>query len=197
MSDKRGILWFPTLASAAALVAGLAGVVLSGDWKLLLVFPVGFAFCEIFTNIDFAEALRKNRPDFERIGKRIANGRDAKFDSEKFIAWFDCIGAAIGSFTVMAITFCLVGRFTAFRGDWSWIKACWFAGCAIVPWTCGYKDAAGRFRRRVHFAAVFTVAAVAVFGVRHAEIALYVSTFAIIVLYCVHHWRMTRKGVDA
>lgn len=193
MSDKRGILWFPALASAAALVAGLAGIALCGDWKLLLAFPVGFALCEITANIDFIETLRKNRADFDRINDRITNGKGSKFDSEKFISWFDCIGAALGAFVAMTMAFCLVDRFTAFRGDWLWVKACWSAGCAIVPWTCTYKDAAGRFRRWVHFASVFGLAAVVVFCAPYVEIALYFFTFAIIFLYCVHHWWTTRK----
>lgn len=193
MSDKRGILWFPALASAAALVAGLAGIALCGDWKLLLAFPVGFALCEIAANIDFIETLRKNRADFDRINDRITNGKGSKFDSEKFISWFDCIGAALGAFVAMMMAFYLVDRFTAFRGDWLWVKACWSAGCAIVPWTCTYKDAAGRFRRWVHFASVFTLAAVVVFCVRYAEIALYCLTALIVVLFCFHHWRTNRK----
>lgn len=197
MSEKRSIMWFPMLVSAAALAAGLAGIVLCGDWKLLLAFPVGFAICEITANVDFNEALRKNRADFDRINDRITKGKGAKFDSEKFISWFDCIGAALGAFVAMMMAFYLVDRFTAFRGDWLWVKACWSAGCAIVPWTCICKNSADRFRRWIQFASVFGLAAVVVFCVRYVEIALYFFTFAIIFIYCVHHWWTKRKEVAA
>ena len=197
MNGKRSIMWFPMLASAAALAAGLAGIALCGDWKLLLAFPVGFALCEITANIDFIETLRKNRADFDRINDRITNGKGSKFDSEKFISWFDCIGAALGAFVAMMMAFYLVDRFTAFRGDWLWVKACWSAGCAIVPWTCICKNSADRFRRWIQFASVFGLAAVVVFCAPYVEIALYFFTFAIIFLYCVHHWWTKRKEVAA
>ena len=171
------------VASAAALVAGLVGIVLSGDWKLLLAFPAGMGLTHGFAEIRFRKAVK---------GEKMLVGH------EKAIGWIDAAFSAFVLASALMLPMLLIGRFTAFKDDGRWVKICWYAGLAVMPWGYWWRDAIERFVRWVAFLCVAGIDLSLVFfwGPRMEDISsgiVYAGMAAIL----VRHFIVSRKGVTA
>lgn len=174
-------MWVPMVLSAAALAAGLVGIVLTGDWKLLLVLPVGMGLTHGLTTMSFREVMK---------------GGEFRKAHPKVLGWVDAVFSAFILSTALAVPMELIGRFTAFRDDGQWVKICWFAGVSVVPWGYGWRDAAGRFVQWVAFACVAAESAGFVFSWRNENLTMGII-YAGMAAILVRRWIVSRKEVAA
>ena len=197
MSEACKIMWLPMVLSGAALAAGLAGVALAGEWKLLLVLAAATGLSEAIGLINFGEALKDTREEFEKHKEKMVAKLGVNVDTDKMFGWFDAIAAALVTFTTVAMAMILMARFSTSFTEARWVKVCLFLGCACVPWCYRSYGANERFRK-------WTVFAVAVIGagwlmafpgeplMRAADIA-----FVLFPIHLICQWRINRKGVAA
>ena len=197
MNERRKIMWLPMAVSGAALAAGLVGIVLTGDWRLLLVVAAATGLSEAIGLINFGEALKDTREEFEKHKEKMVAKLGVNIDTDKMFGWFDAIAAALVTFTTVAMAMILMARFSTSLLETRWVKVCLFLGCACVPWCYCYESANERFRK-------WTIFAVAAFSavwlmVLPGESLLRAEDFALILLpvHLIHRWILNRKGVAA
>ena len=197
MSEMRKVMWLPTAVSGAALAAGLVGIVLTGDWRLLLVVAAATGLSEAIGLINFGEALKDTREEFEKHKAKMVAKMGVNIDTDKMFGWFDAIAAALVTFTTVAMAMILMARFSTSFTDARWVKVCLFLGCACVPWCYCYGSANERFRKWTVFAvAAFSAVWLTVFP---GESLLRAEDFALVLLpvHLIHRWILNRKGVAA
>ena len=179
------------------MAAGLTGVVLAGEWKLLLVVAAATGLSEGIGLIDFMEVLRKTREVLEKRKAALVAKFGVDINMDAMYGWFDAIVAALVTFTTVAMAMILMARFSTSFTKARWVKVCLFLGCACVPWCYCYGSANERFRK-------WTIFAVAAFSavwltVLPGESLLRAEDFALILLpvHLIHRWILNRKGVAA
>ena len=177
------MMWVLMAVSAAALAAGLAGIVLAGDWKLLLVLPVGMGLTHGFSELHFRNVAK--------LEKKLA-------EHQKAVGWIDAAFSAFVLATALMLPMLLIGRFTAFKDDGRWMKICWYAGLAIMPWGYGWRDATERYERWVAFLCVAAIAGALVFfwGPRTEDISSGIVYAGMAAIFG-RHFIVSRKGVAA
>lgn len=179
------------------MAAGLAGIALTGDWRLLLVVAGATGLSEAIGLINFGEALKDTREEFEKHKEKMVAKMGVNIDTDKMFGWFDAIAAALVTFTAVVMAMILVDRFSASGSEARWVKVCLFLGCACVPWCYCYGSANERFRKWSIFAvAAFTAVWLTVLP---GEPLLRAEDFALILLpvHLIHRWILNRKGVAA
>lgn len=187
-------MWLPMALSGAALAAGLAGVALTGEWKLLLVLAAATGLSEAIGLINFGEALKDTREEFEKHKEKMVAKLGVNVDTDKMFGWFDAIAAALVTFTAVVMAMILVERFSASGSAARWVKVCLFLGCACVPWCYRSYGANERFRKWTVFAvAAFTAVWLMVLP---SEPLLRAEDFALVLLpvHLVHRWLHNKRG---
>ena len=187
----------PMAVSAAALAAGLAGVAITGDWRLLLVVAAAMGLSEGVGFICFTEIFKRNREEFEERNAKFGDKFGKTFDPEKMMGWIDAVAAAMVTFTVVAMAMILMERFSTSFAEARWVKVCLFLGCACVPWCYRASNANVRFRKWAIFAvAAFTAVWLMAFP---GEPLMRAVDFALLLLpaHLIHRWVLNRKGVAA
>lgn len=190
-------MWVPMVVSTAALAAGLTGVVLTGDWRLLLVVAAAMGLSEAVGFICFTEIFKRNREEFEEQNAKFGDKFGKTFDPEKMMGWIDAVAASLVTFTTVAMAMILMERFSVCFSEARWAKVCLFLGCACVPWCYRGSNANVRFRKWSIFAvAAFTWVWLMLFP---GEPLMRAVDFALILLpvHLIHRWVLNRKGVAA
>ena len=191
-------MWLPMAVSAAALIAGLAGVVHTRDWRLLLVVAAATGISEVTGLISIFDVFKRNRQEIEeRHAKISAKLGSATIDADRMFGWADAIAAALTTYTAVVMAMILTQRFSTCLAEARWVKVCLFLGCACVPWCYRARSANEGFRK-------WSVFAVAAFGaawlmVFPAEPLMRAVDFATVLLptHLIRQWILGRKGVAA
>ena len=183
MNKARKIMWVPMVMSAVALAAGMAGVVITGDLKLLLAVSVNMGFTYVLMALGVGQALKS--------GSVLAG-------HPKAAGWLDAFTKAFVISAALQVPMGLISRFSAFGDEWRWVKICLYAGIAIMPWGYCWTNAVERYRGWVAFVsvAVIVVALVFCWGPRVAEVATLVCLVQIAAVLA-GHWAANRKEVRA
>ena len=188
----------PMVVSVSALATGLAGIVATNDWRLLLVVAAATGLSEGIGLIVFSDVFNRNRKEIEeRNAKMSEKLGGATIDADKMFAWADAVAAALVTFTTVAMTMILTARFSNCLADARWVKVCLFLGCACVPWCYRSKNANEHFRKWSVFAvAAFTSVWLMVFP---GEPLLRAVEFALVLfpVHLIRQWRINRKGAEA
>lgn len=143
MRKRSRILWAPLAISAAALAAGLAGLALARDWKVLLAFPVCFTMTEI-SGVCMDRSLLPDAPD-----------------AHPGPAWAQAVLSAARPllvFCMLGLSWSLIRHFSAVKAEGSWYHAGLYLGSALLPWGYRCRDAAGRLIRWTVFMLAFAAA---------------------------------------
>ena len=191
------MMWVPMVVSAAALAAGLVGIALAGDWRLLLVVAAATGLSETVGFIRLTDVLMRNRKEFDEHHARVCDKMGVKVDPGKMIGWIEAVIAAFVTFTSVVMAMILMARFSTSFADARWMKVCLFLGCACVPWCYRSHSADDRFRKWSIFAvAACAAACLAVFPGWPLMLA---ADFALLLfpLHLVRQWLLGRKGVAA
>lgn len=191
-------MWLPVIASSAALIAGLAGVVHTRDWRLLLVVAAATGISEAIGLICFSDVFKRNRQEIEqRNAKMSAKLGGATIDADRMFGWADAVAAALTTYTAVVMPMILTQRFSTCLAEARWVKVCLFLGCACVPWCYRSCNANERFRK-------WSVFAVAAFGAAWliafpGEPLMRAADFALVLfpLHLVRRWMFNRKGAAA
>ena len=189
-------MWLPMAVSAAALAAGLVGIVLTGEWRLLLVVAAATGLSETIGLINFGEALKDTREEFEKHKAKMVAKLGVNVDTDKMFGWFDAIVAGLVTFTPVAMAMILMARFSSSGSDARWVRVCLFLGCACVPWCYRSYGANERFRKWT----VFAVAVIAAGWLMAfpGEPLMRVADFALVLfpIHLIRRWMLNRKGVS-
>ena len=183
--------------SGAALAAGLTGVVLAGEWKLLLVVAAATGLSEGIGLIDFMEVLRKTREVLEKRKAALVAKFGVDINMDAMYGWFDAIVAALVTFTTVAMAMILMARFSTSTMETRWVKASLLLGCACVPWCYRYGSANERYRKwSVFVVAAFSAGWLMVFP---SQPFMRAANFALVLFpaHLGHRWLLNRQGRTA
>lgn len=107
------------------LLAGAGGIAWTGDWCLLLAFPVAFAAGIMRRTFRFGKW-----PNTEDQWFKLRNDGRIAF-AHSLVSLYFCV-------YIPSIAFTCLSRMP---NDFAWIKACWYAGLVIQPWLWRRNDA--------------------------------------------------------
>ena len=145
-------MWVPMAVSAVALCAALTGVAQSGNWKLLLVVPVGMVLSEMVGLVSSLTEWRTSDDGLYRMYLAMCAKQGRQPNWPAFSGLIDCVVGGFMSYVTVLFPLSLLERFTRATNDWRWVTACLLVGCACVPWCYWGKDGDERFRKWMIFA---------------------------------------------
>lgn len=189
-------MWLPMGVSAVALAAGLAGVVLTRDWRLLLVVAAMMGLSEGIGFVCFSELFKRGR-DIEEWKAKAGEKPGSRVKPAKVIGWIDAVAAGLMTCTAVMFAMYLQSRFSASFADARWVKVCLFLGCACVPWCYRSSCSEERFRKW----SVFAVAAFTACWLMALpnEPLLRAGDFSLLLFpaHLIRRWILNRKVVSA
>lgn len=127
MALRKRVLLVPAIASFLALMAGVVGLAVAGDWKMLLAIAPNFALTELLADYNPADCLKDGSVKDRHAAVSV-------------------VCELVGSSSVTALMLMLPTVLMTHFGDgalaWTWYHACLYAGCVVLPW--GYLEVSDR-----------------------------------------------------
>lgn len=171
------------VVAVVCLAVGLGGILWSGDWRLLLSFPVAFGL-----------GMARNMPRSLHLNPGVDTATSMLGVS---ISKVELAMRAFVAFTLGDLVGAVVVRFTKDPNALIWTKAMWIAGLVMLPWAWRWTTAQERVESVGAMAIMLPCAVLIIALPKLTDLWIILSAVAMAAVPIVAHKRLTRKGVAA